>query len=39
MAIQPTIAVVDDHELIREEVSKVLKLLGFDVAIKAANGQ
>ena len=34
-----TIAVVDDHKYVREEISNMLLLMGFHVTIKAANGK
>lgn len=33
-----TIAVVDDHDLIREKISEILADMGFTVTIKACNG-
>ena len=34
-----TIAVVDDHKYVREEMGNMLLLMGFHVTIKAANGK
>jgi DNA-binding NarL/FixJ family response regulator len=35
----PTIAVVDDHDLVREGICSSLTLIGFNVIIKATNGK
>lgn len=35
----PTVAVVDDHQLLRDEVCRILELKGFHVSITAANGK
>ena len=35
----PTIAIVDDHDRLRKEMSKVLTILGFEVILCASDGQ
>lgn len=37
--VAPTIAVVDDHDLVREGMGKMLSLYGFNVVIMAINGK
>ena len=35
----PTIAVVDDHQLVRDGICELLSVIGFNVIIKAVNGK
>ena len=34
-----TIAVVDDHDLVREKICEILSEFGFDIILKASNGR